>query len=61
MNVPPSKPYKPIVSAKLNALVDESEGLPKPEMSSLSDMQLMESCKHRFGRERKRRQKHQNA
>jgi hypothetical protein len=39
----PKKPFKPVVSAKLIAQFADHDGPPRPELSSISDMQLLES------------------
>jgi hypothetical protein len=40
---PISTNYKPVVSAKLNALFSDTDGPPNPQLSHLNDRQLLES------------------
>jgi len=42
-STPATSTYKPVVSAKLNALFDDNDGPPSPQLSGLNDRQLLES------------------
>jgi hypothetical protein len=43
-NLENKKPYKSIVSARLNALIDDFDGPPRSDLSKVTDRQLVESC-----------------